>query len=106
MDAMAETALDAWQVGIDASRASHARVTQTTVDRLRSAGIDARAASGEGRPADVILAEAEATPTDLVILGSRGQTGLRRMVLGSVGREVLHHARCSVLIAREREPSA
>ncbi|MEZ4597783.1 MAG: universal stress protein [Chloroflexota bacterium] len=39
---------------IDASRASHARVTQTTVERLRAAGIDARAVTGEGRPADVI----------------------------------------------------
>lgn len=102
MDSMAEAAMDAWEATIDASRASHARVTQTTVERLRAAGIDARAVTGEGRPADVILAEASATRTDLVVVGSRGQTGLRRMVLGSVARDVLHHVGCSVLVARER----
>lgn len=100
---MAEAAVDAWSVAVDASRESHARVTRDVTERLRAAGLDVQAVEGEGRPADVILAQAETTSTDLIVVGSRGQTGLRRMVLGSVGRDVLHHAACSVLIARERE---
>jgi nucleotide-binding universal stress UspA family protein len=35
---------------------------------------------------------------DLVVVGSRGLTGLPRLVLGSVARNVLYHAPCSVLI--------
>lgn len=105
VDWVADSAVEAWATAVDASRESHARVTEATVSRLRDAGVDARAVTGEGRPADVILAEADASPTDLIVIGSRGQKGLRRMVLGSVGRDVLHHARCSVLIARQRDDS-
>lgn len=100
MDWMAEAAVDVWGAAVEASRASHTRVTRATVERLRAGGIDARPVDGEGRPADVILEAADAAPTDLIVVGSRGQTGLRRMVLGSVARDVLHHARCSVLVAR------
>lgn len=106
VDWMGEAAADAWGEALEASRSSHARVAQETADRLRAAGIDARALTGEGRVADVILEQAEMQPTDLIVVGSRGQTGLRRMLLGSVGRDVLHHARCSVLIARDRPGSA
>jgi len=99
---MGETAADAWAETLKASRASHVRVAQEAADHLRGAGIDARPVSGEGRVADVILEHADAEPTDLIVVGSRGQTGLRRMLVGSVGRDVLHHARCSVLVARDR----
>lgn len=102
VDWMGDAAADAWGETLEASRISHARVAQETADRLREAGVDARPVSGEGRVADVILEQAEVDPTDLIVLGSRGQTGLRRMLVGSVGRDVLHHARCSVLVARER----
>ena len=37
---------------------------------------------------------------DLIVMGSRGRTGLTRAFLGSVARNVLVHAPCSVLIAR------
>ena len=37
---------------------------------------------------------------DVIVLGTHGRTGLERLNLGSVARNVLHHATCSVLIAR------
>ena len=37
---------------------------------------------------------------DLIALGTHGRTGLSRLLLGSVARNVLNHAPCSVLIAR------
>jgi hypothetical protein len=37
----------------------------------------------------------------IIVVGTRGQTGLRRLVLGSVARNVLLHAPCSVLVVRE-----
>ena len=38
---------------------------------------------------------------DTIVMGTRGHTGLARLILGSVARNVLLHAPCSVLIVRE-----
>lgn len=47
------------------------------------------------------LAElAERRDADLVVVGSHGRRGLRRLVLGSVAETTIRHAPCSVLVAR------
>lgn len=56
----------------------------------------------EGRPAEEIIRVAARTHADLVILGSRGMTGLKGAFLGSVSRRVARHAPCSVLVVKER----
>lgn len=56
-----------------------------------------------GRPGARILAALEADPSvDLVIMGSHGRTGIKRVLLGSVAEKVLRHATCPVLIERPR----
>jgi nucleotide-binding universal stress UspA family protein len=55
-----------------------------------------------GNPADEILTTANAFDTGLVVVGARGLGGAARLLLGSVSEKVLCHARCPVLIARER----
>jgi nucleotide-binding universal stress UspA family protein len=37
---------------------------------------------------------------DLVVMGTRGMTGLRKVLVGSVASAITHHAECSVLLAR------
>lgn len=54
----------------------------------------------EGHPAEEIIRAAQRTHADLVILGSRGMTGLKGAFLGSVSRKVARHAPCSVLVVR------
>jgi nucleotide-binding universal stress UspA family protein len=39
---------------------------------------------------------------DLVVMGSHGRTGIKRALMGSVAEKVVRHARCPVLVARER----
>lgn len=39
---------------------------------------------------------------DLVVAGTHGRTGLRRLILGSVAEELIHHAPCPVLTLRDR----
>jgi nucleotide-binding universal stress UspA family protein len=56
-----------------------------------------------GQPGARILAALDADPTiDLVIMGSHGRTGIKRVLLGSVSEKVLRHAACPVLIERPR----
>lgn len=57
-----------------------------------------------GAAADEILCEAEAIGADLIVLGTHGRTGLRRLLAGSVAEAVLRRARCSVLAMRSPTP--
>jgi nucleotide-binding universal stress UspA family protein len=67
---------------------------------LEGAGITPRTMPLAGRPVDEIVDLAEREEADLIILGSRGLGGFRRLLLGSVSDGVLHHAHCPVLIVR------
>jgi nucleotide-binding universal stress UspA family protein len=60
----------------------------------RPASISVRALSGI--PAEVLIAESEAA--DMVVVGSRGTGGFARLLLGSVGNQVVHHAHCTVVV--------
>ncbi|MEO8510540.1 MAG: universal stress protein [Chloroflexota bacterium] len=53
-----------------------------------------------GDPANEILRAVDELHSDLVVTGSRGLGGFERLLLGSVARNVLVHAPCSVLIVR------
>ena len=53
-----------------------------------------------GRPDEEIVALAEEIGTGLIVMGSRGLGGLRRLLMGSVSDSVVRHAHCPVLIVR------
>jgi len=77
-------------------------LARTTADRLSRAGLRADTSVRQGDPAAEVLAAAGDWSADLIIIGTRGQTGLTRLLHGSVARKILEHARCSVLIERRR----
>lgn len=54
-----------------------------------------------GSPAREILRTAADGGFDLVVTGTRGRTGVARLVLGSAAEEVVRRAPCPVLVARE-----
>lgn len=83
-----------------ASREEHERLARTMADELRAAGLAAEPALRSGDPAQEIIAVARARSTDLIVIGTHGRTGLSRLVLGSVARNVVQHAPCSVLVSR------
>ena len=69
--------------------------------RLDESGYTARWSIGTGDAAHEIIKAAENFDTGLIVMGSRGHTGLTRLLLGSVARNVLLHTAASVLVVRE-----
>ena len=95
-------AVRAYEETLPVLRETHTKVVRERVRALAEAGIVATSEVREGDAAQQVLDAAEANAADLIVVGSRGETGLRRLVLGSVARAVLFGARCSVLVAHAR----
>jgi nucleotide-binding universal stress UspA family protein len=67
---------------------------------LRDQGLNTEALVRDGEPGPTIVADAKEWTADLIIVGSHGYTGLRRMLAGSVSQYVVDHAPCPVEIVR------
>jgi nucleotide-binding universal stress UspA family protein len=59
-----------------------------------------------GMPAERLVAYVEDRDVDLVVMGTHGRRGIRRMLLGSVTEEVVRKASCPVLTVRTDAPDA
>jgi len=58
----------------------------------------------EGPSTQAILDAAREFQADLIVMGTHGRTGFRRLLLGSVTEEVLREAPCPVLTVRAQVP--
>lgn len=58
-----------------------------------------------GEPAAMILLMAEQTGADMIVLGTHGRRGLRRLLVGSVAESVVREAACPVTVVRHLEAS-
>ena len=93
--------LESYTRSADEAREETADEAATAAGRLSAAGLDAEAVALEGDAATEILRFAETRHVNTIVMGTRGRTGLARLIMGSVARNVLLHAQCSVLIVRE-----
>jgi len=93
-------------VGASAGRAElSAPQSDTLVDstldqaaaRVRSGGVSVETHAVEAEPADALLKVAGDVGAKMIVVGSRGMHGAKR-VLGSVPNTVSHSAGCNVLI--------
>jgi nucleotide-binding universal stress UspA family protein len=74
----------------------HAAV-RSFIGRLTDAeNVDVRV--GEGEPAAVIVDTAEEIGADMIVMGTRGRSGIERFWLGSVAEAVVRNARVPVLV--------
>jgi nucleotide-binding universal stress UspA family protein len=76
-------------------------LVNATVDeaaaRVRTSGVNVERHAVEKDPADALLQVADEVGANLIVVGSKGMHGARR-VLGSVPNKVSHQAHCNVLI--------
>ena len=72
--------------------------------RMEAAGIEGVQIShyvGSGSPAAAILARAEESHADLIVMGAHGRTGIGEKLIGTVADRVLRHTTVPVLLYPE-----
>jgi nucleotide-binding universal stress UspA family protein len=74
-----------------------ARKLAEVLERVRAQGVEADSRLSEVPAAAAICAEARETDCDLIAMGTRGNRGLKHLVLGSVAEHTLREAPCPVL---------
>jgi nucleotide-binding universal stress UspA family protein len=73
------------------------------VARFTARGIEARGEIRRVTPGDTpeqIVTVAKEADVDLIVMGTRGMTEWRSILLGGVANKVVHHAHCPVLLVR------
>lgn len=76
------------------------RTLSEHAERVRQHGVAVEEVTREGYPATVIEEEASEQRADLIVIGSRGLTGLKHLLLGSVAERVVQKSPCPVLTVK------
>ena len=77
------------------------QLLESVKDCAAREGIDCETIVHEGEdPYQFIVEEAEKRQVDMIVMGSHGRTGLKRLLMGSVTGKVIGHAPCSVLVVK------
>lgn len=75
------------------------------VERCAKEGIAVTSELITAHPAAGILEMADRSRSELIVLGTHGRTGFKRILLGSVAETVVRKAACDVLVTRGDAPS-
>ena len=81
-------------------RSSAALQVEKIAEQLGAEGVDAIGVVSQEPAAHAIVAEAKRLPADLIVIGTRGRTGIKHVVLGSVAERVVRTAPCPVLTVK------
>jgi nucleotide-binding universal stress UspA family protein len=79
------------------------QLTNEVAKTVRASGLTIETAVRHGDARSVIVDEAKEWDADLIIMGSHGYTGIKRLLLGSVAQSVVSHAPCSVEVVRQKQ---
>jgi nucleotide-binding universal stress UspA family protein len=97
-EAVAMTGVSASYEWHEAAPKAAREVVERAAERAARAGVKTELHVSDGNPADVIVGVAEAVGADLIIVGDRGMSGVKRLLTGSVPNAVAHRSPCSVWI--------
>ena len=68
--------------------------------QAEAAGVKAETFVGEAEADEAITNLAKEQNADMIVIGSHGRTGLRRLLMGSVAEKVIGFAPCPVLVVK------
>jgi len=77
-------------------------VVKKMEDEAKMRGVALETAVPQGQPEQAIIMYAQAKKVSLIILGSHGRTGLRKLLMGSVVERVIGQATCPVLVVKKK----
>jgi len=96
-------------MGLDAWIADEPEAAQKVVDtataKLADCGVEVMTKVRSGKPAHEIIAEAQESGADVVIIGATRHSAIERFLIGSVSFEVAVAATCSVVVVRPNSPA-
>jgi universal stress protein A len=87
---------------LEQARDAAAKNLKAVVEKISSEGVEVSSHLTEVPAAPAIARLAEDLDTDLVIMGTRGNTGLKHVLLGSVAERTIRLAPCSVLTIKPK----
>ena len=79
------------------------KLVDEVLQRFREVGVEAHGEIRRVSPGDTpeqIVEVANKAESDLIVMGSRGMTEWKSLLLGGVANKVVHHATCPVLLVR------
>ncbi len=85
---------------LDETRSAAAQKLAAAAEEVSARGVEVRTHLGEVPAAPAIAKAAEELAADLIVMGTRGNTGLKHVLLGSVAERTLRLAPCSVLAVK------
>ena len=85
---------------IEHSRRHYQEMLIPLQERMQGTGLAAEFEVLIGHPAERIVVEAERWGAKLIVLGHLGHGLMGRWLVGSVAKQVMHHAPCAVLVTR------
>jgi nucleotide-binding universal stress UspA family protein len=95
------TAVDAISRLMEDNEKYHKEIAERAATRLRKAELTADPRLVRGDPRTALVDTARSEHADLMVVGSHGRTGIKKLLLGSVASHVVAHAPCSVLVVKE-----
>jgi nucleotide-binding universal stress UspA family protein len=84
-------------------KASLALLEEMAAEAAGTSGVDIDLVTANGAPARTLLDAA--ADAELLVVGSRGLGGLRRLLVGSVSEQCVHHSTCPVAVVHARAAS-
>jgi len=91
---------DYHQAALDELHEDAERVVDAALATARKRGCAFEGRVVDGRPANALVVTAEHDKVDLIVLGSHGRRGLRRLFIGSVAESVVESSPIPVLVVR------
>jgi nucleotide-binding universal stress UspA family protein len=85
---------------IEAAKKLGNRILEDGEQRIKTSGLQVEKMLVEGHAVEEIVRVANQGSFDLIVIGARGVSHMREMLLGSVTDGVMHHVRCPVLVMK------